>query len=403
MPKRDDSGTAPVAAVTAPLRVCLISPMPPPYGGITNWTMIVHRSSSTCSDVQFLQLDTAVRWRALHDVAIWKRLLGGSIQGLRDYAAFVTRLFKRPDVVHLTTSGGLGAVRDLLITGTARLCRIPVVYHIRFGRVPAIAASRTLEWRLLAQVIRMASAVVAITPATLETIAHSLPAARVEYVPNPVDCSQLPPPASGDGDRRCALYLGCIVPGKGVEELVRAWARLGSTGWEMLLAGSGDPAYEQDLARRFAPRNLRFLGELPHEKAMELMAHCDLFILPSHTEGFPNVILEAMALGKAIIATTVGAIPDMLAGGCGLLIEPRDVDGLKGALRRLMQDDRLRSEYGRRARDKAWREYAADAVFARYCGIWRSVANGDQFSVQAIQSKPGVLIPCSAPDASRSE
>jgi glycosyltransferase involved in cell wall biosynthesis len=68
------------------------------------------------------------------------------------------------------------------------------------------------------------------------------------------------------------------------------------------------------------------------------MQAADLFVLPTYTEGFPNVILEAMAAGKAIISTRVGAIPEMLAvdenESCGLVIAPRDAGALVAALRR---------------------------------------------------------------------
>ena len=66
-----------------------------------------------------------------------------------------------------------------------------------------------------------------------------------------------------------------------------------------------------------------------HDDAMRMLANAEIFVLPSHTEGFPNAVLEAMALAKAIIASRVGAIPEMLADECGLLIEAKDVSGLK--------------------------------------------------------------------------
>ena len=107
---------------------------------------------------------------------------------------------------------------------------------------------------------------------------------------------------------------------------------------------------------------------------MERMAACDLLVLPSYTEGFPNVVLEAMALGKAIVATDVGAIPEMLEAKCGLLVKPKDVQGLTTVLRSLLNDGNLRTELGNRARERALANYSIDVVFPRYMSLWRQPA-----------------------------
>jgi len=356
------------------LKICLISPVPPPYGGIAHWTALMHRYALVSGKVVFIQVDIAPHWRAVNDISLSKRIIGGTLQLIRDYIIFLMALQKKPDVIHLTTSGSLAAFRDLVLCMTARFWRIPVAYHIRFGRIPEIAAANTFEWRILAMVMGLTHVVMAITPETTETIKRYLPHVRVEYTPNPIDFSVLPnPKAEENNDRHSALFLGWVIPTKGVEELVQAWAELCPSEWELLLAGPGEMDYQQDLLQRYHPSNLRFVGELTHDDAMGLLAQSDLFVLPSYTEGFPNVILEAMALGKPIIATTVGAIEDMLSEDCGLLIKPKDVDSLLEALSRLTQDKDLRYELGTNVYDKVRQSYSVDVVFAHYVQIWQSL------------------------------
>ncbi len=108
-----------------------------------------------------------------------------------------------------------------------------------------------------------------------------------------------------------------------------------------------------------------------NERAMELLAASEGLVLPSYTEGFPNVVVEAMAMGKPVIATDVGAIPDMLAGGCGVVVLPRDTDALRAALETVMGDPVLRRTMGERGRSKAISAYSVEAVFNRLLGIWR--------------------------------
>ena len=173
--------------------------------------------------------------------------------------------------------------------------------------------------------------------------------------------------------RHTAVFLGWILPTKGVAELIQAWAELCPRDWDLWLVGPGEVEYQQSVINHYQPRNVRFVSELTHDEAMQVLAGADLFVLPSYTEGFPNVILEAMALGKPIVATKVGAIQDMLSNDSGLLIEPKDVNGLRGALAQLIQDEDLRRELGIRAYNKVRQEYAVDAIFARYVQTWQSL------------------------------
>ncbi len=355
------------------LRICLVSPVPPPRGGLGRWTTHVHRWAAGEQDLLISQVDISPRWRSVDDLAVWKRVLGGGIQLLRDYMKFL-KAVRGAHVIHLTTSGSLALVRDLVICATARLLHLPLVYHLHFGRVCEIASSNTLEWRMLLRAMNSASTVLVFDHVTGATVKKRLPHLRVEVVPNPVDLEGLPAPCPTESVKKTAFFLGWILPSKGVEELLRAWSASSAEGWDLVLAGPINPVYRDMLVARYRPNAVRFTGELPHEEAMRMMARCDLFILPSRTEAFPYVVLEAMALSKPILATHVGAIPDMLSGGCGVLIPPEDAAALAGAIERLVRDEKLRFVMGERAREKATRLYALGTVMQEIAAIWHSLA-----------------------------
>ena len=356
-----------------PLRVCLVAPRPPPYGGIGHWTALVRRFAHSRTDIQLQIVDTAPRWRAIDDQSIWKRLIGGGLQLVRDYARFWRVLRTRPDVVHLTTSGQFAIIRDLVILASARCKGISAIYHLHFGRVPQMAAANTWEWRMLARAIRMAHVVIAIDRETASTIAQHFPKGRTIQLPNGVDLQVLPT-CGRSAALTTVLFLGWVIPTKGVGELVQAWKKLNINGWRCVVAGPRAENYREELRQRFQPEHLEFLPEQSHDDAMQLMAAADVFVLPSYTEGFPNVIVEAMAMGKPIIATRVGAIPEMLAGECGVLVPPRDADALCAALRLVLSDADLRTALGAKAHDKARTEYAMDKVFEQCVSIWREAA-----------------------------
>jgi glycosyltransferase involved in cell wall biosynthesis len=356
------------------IRVCLVSPLPPPYGGIGNWTQLVVAHARGRGDVAIDLVDVSPRWRAFHDMAVWKRTVGGGLQLLRDLAQLSALLVaRRPRAVHVTTPGGFAVVRDVAMLSLAWALQIPGVYHIRFGRVPEIAAARSAEWRMMRLAIELAGTVVAIDRATAQALRRHAPGARVQLIPNCVDAGALRSAAPGRAGPPTVVYLGWIIPTKGIEELLAAWALLRPRGWRLLVVGPAADAYRARLEVG-RPAGVEFAGELPHDAAMRAVAGAEVLVLPSHTEGFPNAVLEAMALGKAIVASRVGALPEMLEGGCGVLVPPRDAGALAAALGQVIADEGLRRALGMRARARAWAEYHVEPVFERYLALWRGGA-----------------------------
>jgi glycosyltransferase involved in cell wall biosynthesis len=361
---------------THSLKVCLVAPMPPPYGGIAHWTQLIVRHAAQRRDVKLYIVDTAQRLRAVHDTARWKRILLGGTQAVREIARLAFLLVReRLDSVHLTTSGGLGLIRDLLVMFTARIALTPVVYHIRFGRVPSISRANTFEWRVMRMVLAMAHTVVALDSATENALRRHDPRARVTCIPNCTDQGDLSPSADAPRETRTALFLGWVIKTKGIEELLDAWARLRPREWRLLIVGPGDESYRRRIIQSHGADGVEFTGEMQHAEAMQLLRRADVFVLPSYTEGFPNSVLEAMMMGKAIVATDVGAIPAMLSDGCGLTVPPRDVKRLGAAMAAVLGDSALRQALGARARARASAESSIDTVFARYLALWRSVTN----------------------------
>jgi glycosyltransferase involved in cell wall biosynthesis len=104
------------------------------------------------------------------------------------------------------------------------------------------------------------------------------------------------------------------------------------------------------------------------------MESADVFVLPSHSEGFPYVVLEAMSMSRPIVATRVGAIPQMLDDGegpAGELVPPQDVAALERAVERVLTDAALRGDLGRRARRIVERRFTIEAVRDKYLNLWR--------------------------------
>ncbi len=370
------------------MKVLLVSPLPPPAGGIANWSAAVLQEAHSRSDVEVVHLDTAVRWRSTNNPKILSRLLGGAWQALNDtFRVYRAIRVHRPTVLHLCTSASLSAPKDILILGLARMLGVRSVVHYRFGRLPDIIPANTWEWKLIRQGMLLADTVLLLDRTSEESVKAVLHGIRVQRIPNPIDAEMYQAVASL-GERKSQahapaqiVFAGWVVPTKGVRELVEACLAIGDVSFELNLVGNVLTDFRSELERIAAQRNdgkwLRFHGMLGRTEAFAAIGNADLFVLPSYTEGFPNVVSEAMVLGRPIIATRVGAIPDMLGDGtgeeCGILIAPQSVNELREAIRQMLTNPEEAIVYGERARRKALSLYAMKNVMEQYVALWRSL------------------------------
>jgi glycosyltransferase involved in cell wall biosynthesis len=177
---------------------------------------------------------------------------------------------------------------------------------------------------------------------------------RIRVIPFGIDSARWTP-GTGAADHAApfVLFVGRHVPYKGVDVLIRA---LQETGIRAVVAGDGPqrPAWE-DLARRLGV-DARFTGDVPEGELRNLFASCAAFVLPSITraEAFGYVQLEAMASGKPVISTDVASGVSWVNQHerTGLIVRAGDVDALRAALRRVMDDEPLRARLGRQARER---------------------------------------------------
>ncbi len=186
---------------------------------------------------------------------------------------------------------------------------------------------------------------------------------RIEVVPNGVAPGAEPAPPPEDG---YALVLAGLRPEKRIDVFVEAVARV--PGLRGLVAGEGRERsrLESLIAERGA--EVELLGER-HDTA-ELIRGAALVCLPSEAEALPMSILEAMAAGRAVVATRVGGVPDAVADGeTGVLVAPGDAEGLAQALRDARADAARLGAAGRRRLEERFTLEGMIAGYERALGL----------------------------------
>ena len=181
--------------------------------------------------------------------------------------------------------------------------------------------------------------------------------ARLEVIPNGIE---LPPLAAPPARGRHVLAVGRLIPHKGMDVVIDAVAALGG---QLTIAGDGPERAALEARARRLDLDVRFEGAVPRGRVAELYREAACVVLASRFgEGFPNVLLEAMAHACPVIATDVLGVDELVRDGeSGLRVAPGDVAALRSALARLRDEPGLAERLGSAARRVAER-YSWDAV-----------------------------------------
>ena len=348
-----------------------------------------------------------------HEVHVFETSVTGTLDALRaapgaiwdaGRAAVIRRLIRRhrPDVVHvhnlfpalspavIRAAAGEG-VPVVMTLHNFRLMCLPATF-LRDGRICEDCAGR-LPWPGVVHGCyrgsRAQSAVLATSLAlhrrlgTFERVRRFLAVSgfvRDKYIAAGFDPSWIAvkPNFAWPGPRREGpggffLFLGRLSPEKGVATLLRAWREdLG----RLLVVGDGP---EAPRLRRLAPSGVEFVGAVPPEDARRFVADARAVLVPSiWYEAFPRVVVEAYAAGVPVVASRIGALPEVVEDGVtGLLVEPGDPVSWAAAIERML-DDGLSEHLGEGAY-RAWAtRYTPEANLRRLEQIYAEVCTGHE-------------------------
>ena len=179
-------------------------------------------------------------------------------------------------------------------------------------------------------------------------------------------------------DRSETVTLGVSgrpAPGKGLETIADALARLDLPPRRLRVLIAGDYGWREHYERYFVERGLAtqvsFIGHVAEVE--RFLRGCDIHVLasgPSSTEGLPNTVLEAMAMRCAVVTTDVGGVTEAVSDGeSGLLVPPHEPRALAHAVQALVESQPLRAELGRRARETVERRFSLDATVVRLAEV----------------------------------
>jgi glycosyltransferase involved in cell wall biosynthesis len=357
-----------------PRRVLMVGPALDQRGGIA----AVERAYVAAWPEGRYRLRHVATYRSHHG-STWTKATGAA-WGLARVAWSL--LVWRPHLLHVHLSQGGSLYRKTAVIALARALGIQVlVLHAHASNFHTeYDAARGFRRRWMRHLLGSARRLVVLGNrwrGYFEGLGLSVP---IDVLPNPI----LWPNAAGPQreGRPIVLTLGELGTRKGTYDILAAIplvlrARPDAQFW---LGGDGDVGRVTALVDQAPWRgSVRLLGWVDGDAKARVLAAASVFLLPSHDEGLPVAVLEAMAYGLPVITTPVGDLPDAVADGdTGLMVPPGDARAIADAVIRLLDDPALAEAIGMRARDRAREAFEVGTVLPRLFAIYDAAQCSDK-------------------------
>ncbi len=291
-------------------------------------------------------------------------------------------LYRRPSLIH---NHGIWTASNHRACSLARKFNIPYIIQPMGMLEPWAMKYRATKKRLAMRAYQRkdldcASLFIATSGSEMNNLRQLGLIQPVAIIPNGILLNHLQlhvaPKKILKSGKRILLYLSRVHPVKGLLNLIEAWSKLANSGWELQIAGpdeGGHLAEVMDLARRLGVENsVRYIGILDGDEKVGVYQSADLFVLPTFSENFGIVVIEALSYGVPVITTRRAPWADLTKFGCGWWIDI-GVDPLTSALQEAMSmSDAERLVMGMRGREYV-RRYDWDSIAKQTIAVYRWV------------------------------
>ena len=357
--------------------IVMVGPSPEVKGGIAS----VVRS--------YLQSDLPSRFRFFYVPSLVDgTTLAKLVTVIRGLARFVKILvIQRIHLCHIHFCSGTSFYRKSLFVLLAKLFRRKIIFHSHGGHFHLFYhqdSGPVGRW-YIRTVLSFVDVTIVLSEGWKELFRALAPKSRLQILYNGLNGSELYPnllsnAAASEKDGPVVLFMGRLERPKGIYDLIEAAPEIQKACPDVrfYLGGEGEIENIGELcAAQGLNQVVSLLGWVDGDRKMEVFHQAQVFVLPSYYEGLPMVILEAMASGLPVVATSVGGIPEVVEEGVnGYLIQPGDVDALVQRILLLLKDRRLREEIGDHNIQKIKTHFDMDVIIPQLAALYHGLVGG---------------------------
>lgn len=365
------------------INILYISPLPPPYGGISSWTENLMKKGLPYPFKAHI-VNTRLIDRILFDPPSL------NFSEIKRNINILWKLLKiirkqKIDLIHLNSSlARLGIFRDWLCIIISRIYKIPYVIHLRIDVQAISKKAITFNEKpfLYQNMFRRAGAIIVLNRQSKETV---LSLGDFEnktfYLPNFVDTTSIPTKKMSINEEKYlnAAFVGALTESKGVFRLLKILQK--TSNLKITLIGKPTKGVQEKVQRLIKEYNIServiLKGPLPNKDTLIIMSQSDLFIFPTtHEEGFPVSVAEAMAVGLPVLASPAGAIPQMIEDNKGgYIIDADNIQGYVETIYKFIKNRELLLSMGKYNYEKAKYQYDYPIVIDKLCELYKTILN----------------------------
>lgn len=345
------------------LRVLLISPLPPPSGGIASWTkQYIDWSEKNGLSVEIV--NTAVIGKRAEKINHKTKIsdeIRRTVSIIKELKNKINRF--KPQIIHLNTPcGKLGIIRDFLCARIANENDVKLIVHYRCNIEDQVKKS-IISRHFLRKLSNVANLNLVLNSSSKQYLMQEADSNSV-LIANFINAAfELDEPKKIRDAIKIATFVGHVQRTKGIIEIIDAAKKLP----EITFKIAGPVANE--IIQIEKPSNLIFLGPLKRQEVKELLVESDVFLFPSYTEGFANAMLEAMATGLPIVATPVGANVDMIESMGGVIVEVGNSNSVIEAIDKI-KNSSVRLKMSEWNLNKVHNEYTIEKVMNKLIALY---------------------------------
>jgi len=271
--------------------------------------------------------------------------VSGIKKSLEQFFKFFFR--DEPDILHVHCASGISFYRSsAYVIYSDLLWDCGIILHIHGSDFDDfIEHADPLRKCYFKYVFNSTDKVIVLSKMWKNVVSGLCPLKNIEILPNAVNAEKYTPKYKDSNDINL-VFISHMIERKGVLELIEAIRDIDQQtvdGLKIYIAGDG-PLKQKVKKLSSNIEKMEYLGYVSEEKKIKLLNEGSIYILPSHAEGLPFAILEAMAGGNAIVSTRVGSIPEIIGPEQGILVSPEDSRELATAIEELVASpDRLQN------------------------------------------------------------
>lgn len=330
------------------MNILLVSPLPPPSGGMATWTEQYLKNST---DTVYTVNTAFIGRRALHrggNISLFSEIKRMYII-LSEYYKILKE--KSVDVIHINSScSKMGILRDAVCVIFGK--KYPIVFHCHCNIQDQL--SGRIARKLGKFIFNTVDYVLVLNNESLSYVKRQSNV-KLALIPNAIDSQLIKNSFEINDELKNVIYVGHVKREKGILEILEVASKVNDIIFH-LVGPVSDEINEINL-----PLNVICYGRVEHTDAINMMSTADVFLFPSYTEGFSMVMLEAMAVGLPIIASNVGANRDMIEEKGGIIISPKNPGEIICAIEE-MRSQNVRSEMSKWNLKKVSNSYKIDKI-----------------------------------------